>query len=59
MNVNLFSKPSLQGPFLQILPVYVTDKNRKRFKVNALLDSGSDSVLISKTLADKLNVLEK
>ena len=58
-NVNSFSKSILRGPFLQVLPVYVTDKNGKRFKVHALLDSGSYSTLISKTLADKLNLLGK
>ena len=58
-NVNSFSKSNLRGPFLQVLPVFVTDINGKRFKVNALLDSGSDSTLISKTLADKLKVLGK
>ena len=55
-NVNSFSKSNLRGPFLQVLAVYVTDKNVRRFKVNALLDSGSDSTLISKTLVDKLNL---
>ena len=58
-NVNSFSKSNLRGPFLQGLPVYVTYENEKRFKVTALLDSGSDSTLISKTLADKLNLLGK
>ena len=56
-NVNSFSKSNLRGPFLQVLPVYVTDINGKRFKANALLDFGSDSTLISKTLADKLKLL--
>ena len=51
-----FSKSNLQGLFLQVLPVYVTNKNGKQYKINALLDSGSDSTLISKTLADKLNL---
>ena len=58
-SVNSFSKSNLWGPFLQVLLVYVTDINRKRFKVNTLLDSGSDSTLISKTLVDKLKLLGK
>ena len=31
----------------------------KKFKVNALLDSGSDSTVISKALVNKLNLLAK
>ena len=58
-NVNSFSKSNLCRPFLQVLRVYVTDINGKRLKFNALLDSGSDSTLISKTLADKLKLLGK
>ena len=58
-NVNSFSKSNLRGPFLHVLPVHVTDKNRERFKVNVLSDSCPDSRLISKTLAHKLNLLEK
>ena len=51
-NVNLFSKSNLRGPLLQVLPVYVTDKNGKRFKVNVLLDSRSDSTLTSKAIPE-------
>ena len=58
-NVNSFSKSTPWGPFLQVLPVYVTDTNGKGFKVNALLDSGSDSMLISWILVNKLNLLGK
>ena len=58
-NVNSFPKSSLLGSFLQVLQVYVPDKNDERFKSHALLDSGSDSTLISKTFTDKLNLLEK
>ena len=58
-NVNSSSKSNLCRLFLQVLPVYITDINEKRLKVNALLDSGSDSTLISKTLVDKLKLLEK
>ena len=50
---------NLRGSFSQVLPVYVTDKNGKEFKVNALLDSRSDSTLIGRTLVDKLNLLGK
>ena len=57
-NINSFSK-SNWGPFLQVLLVYITDKNGKRFKVNALLDSRSDSTFISQTLSNKLNLLGK
>ena len=58
-NVNSFSKSNLCRPFLQVLRVYVTAINGKRLKFNALLDSGSDSTLISKTLANKLKLLGK
>ena len=30
-NVNSFSKSNLRGPFLHVLPVHVTDKNREKF----------------------------
>ena len=41
--------------YLQVLPINVSNGD-KTFRANALLDSGSDSTLISKTLADKLNL---
>ena len=57
-NVNSFSKLNLGGAFLQILAVYITVINGKKFNVNVLLEPGSDST-ISKTLADKLKLLGK
>ena len=56
-NVNSFSKSPLWGSFVQVLHAYCTGK--KTFKNNALLDSGSDSTLASKTLADNQIILEK
>ena len=41
--------------YLQVLPLTVSYGN-KELSVNALLDSGSDSTLISKYLADYLNL---
>ena len=40
--------------YLQVLPINVSNGD-KTFRANTLLDSGSDSKLISKTLVDKLN----
>ena len=53
-NVNSFSKSNLRGPFLQVLPVYVTDINGKRFKANTLLDSGSTMRALHLELVDSL-----
>ena len=41
--------------YLQVLPIYVSNGIRS-VKVNALLDSGSDSTLVTKVLADKLKL---
>ena len=41
--------------YLQVLLINVSNSD-KTFRANALLDSGSNSTLISKTLADKLNL---
>ena len=41
--------------YLQVLPINVSNGD-KTFRANALLVSGSDSPLISKTLADKQNL---
>ena len=41
--------------YLQVLPINVSNGD-KTFPANALLDSSSDSMLISTTLADKLNL---
>ena len=61
LNCNSVSKPLFHnfGPFLQVLPLFVSNQYGKRVKVNALLDSGSDSTLISKDLADELNLTGK
>ena len=40
---------------MQVLPINVSNGD-KNFRGKALLDTGSDSILISKTLADKLNL---
>ena len=40
---------------LQVLPINVSNRE-KTFRLNTLLDGGSDSILISKTLADKLEL---
>ena len=44
--------------YLQVLPIYVSNGTRS-VKVNALLDSGSDSTLVTKVLADKLKLTEE
>ena len=41
--------------YMQILPINLSNGD-KTFRANALLDLGSDSTLISKTLPDKLNI---
>ena len=41
--------------YLQVLPINVLNGD-KIFRANVLLDTGSDSTLISKTLADKINL---
>ena len=41
-NVNSFSKSNFRGSRLQVLTVYVADKNAKNFKFSALLYTGSD-----------------
>ena len=41
--------------YLQVLPIYVSNGTRS-VKVNALLDGGSDSTLVTEVLADKLKV---
>ena len=58
-NLNSISKASIRGPFLQVLVIYVLNKSGKRIKVNALLDSGSDSTLISEELANSLDLKGK
>ena len=58
-NENSFSNSNLRGPFLQVLPVLVRDLNAKKFMVNVVLDSRSDSTSTRKTLADKLQLVGK
>ena len=58
-NLNSISKVSIRGPFLQVLVIHVLNESGKRIKVNELLDSGSDSTLISKELANSLDLKGK
>ena len=59
VNINVSSNISnTKVAYLQVLPIYVLNGTRS-IKVNALLDSGSDSTLVTKTLADKLKLTEK
>ena len=58
-NLNSISKASIRGPFLQVLVMHVLNKSGKRIKVNVLLDSSLDSTLISKELADSLDLKGK
>ena len=58
-NLNSISKASIRGPFLQVLVIHVLNKSGKRIKVNALFDSSSDSTLISKELANSLDLKGK
>ena len=59
VNINVSSNISnTKVAYLQVLPIYVLNSTRS-IKVNALLDSGSDSTLVTKTLADKLKLTEK
>ena len=53
-NINVSSaKHNLSVTYLQVLQIYVPNGDVS-VKVNALLDSGSDSILVTKTLAEKL-----
>ena len=58
-NINVSSaKRNLSFTYLQVLQIYLSNRDVS-MKVNALLDSGSDSALVSKTLADKLKLKGK
>ena len=58
-NINVSSaKHNLSITYLQVLQIYVSNGNVS-MKVNALLDSGSDSTLVTKALADKLKFESK
>ena len=53
VNINVSSNISRTNvTYLQVLPIYVSNDTRS-VKVNALLNSGSDSTLVTKILADK------
>ena len=52
MNSNV---SNLKVTYLQVLPIYVSNSTCS-VKVNALLDSGSDSTLVAKVLANKLKL---
>ena len=41
--------------YLQVLPIYVSNDTRS-VRVDALLDSGSNSTLVTKVLANKLKL---
>ena len=59
VNINVSSNISnTKVTYLQVLPIYVSNRTRS-VKVNALLDSGSDSNLVTKILADKLKLTGK
>ena len=59
VNINVSSNISnTKVTYLQVLPIYVSNGTGS-IKVNALLDSGSDSTLVTKTLADKLKLTGK
>ena len=56
VNINVSSNVSnAKVTYLQVLLIYVSNGTRS-VKVNALLDSGSDSTLVTKVLADKLKL---
>ena len=55
-NIDVSSaKHNLLVTYPQVLQIYVSNSDVS-MKVNALLDSGSDSTLVTKTLADKLKL---
>ena len=56
VNINVSSNVSnAKVTYVQVLPIYASNGARS-VKVNALLDSGSDSTLITKVLAGKLKL---
>ena len=56
VNINVSSaKHNLSVTYLQVLQIYVSNGD-VLMKVNALLDSGSDSSLVIKALSDKLKL---
>ena len=52
---NVFNNTGNVSTLLQIVPVIIKNRN-KSGKTNALLDSGSDVILINKDLVSKLNL---
>ena len=56
VNINVSSNVSnAKVTYLQVLPIYVSNGTRS-VRVNALLDSGSNSTLVTKVLANKLKL---
>ena len=51
---NVFNNTGNVSTLLHIVPVIIKNRN-KSGKTNALLDSGSDVILINKDLVSKLN----
>ena len=52
---NVFNNTGNVSTLLQIVPVIIKNRN-KSGKTNALLNSGSDVILINKDLVSKLNL---
>ena len=52
---NVFNNTGNVSTLLHIVPVIIKNRN-KSGKTNALLDSGSDVILINKDLVSKLNL---
>ena len=54
-HIAIFSHPVKTQTFLQIIPVTITNGS-KTVRTNDFLDSGSDSILISQGLGEKLKL---
>ena len=52
---NVFNNTGNVSTLLHVVPVIIKNRN-KSGKTNALLDSGSDVILINKDLVSKLNL---
>ena len=55
VNINGSNISNAKVRYLQIFPIYVSNGTHS-VKVNVLLDSGSNSTLVTKVLADKLKL---
>ena len=54
---NIIQKEILSQTYLQIVPITLTNSRRDiEVHTNALLDTGSDTILIRKDIADKLKL---